>query len=194
LGVPRVPQCGCSDLGTPERISNVLLRHHGLEKKPVRWNMGQVITVATSMGIVGIIGSFGMLLIAMDWLKLDVPQIQTYVFLKMAVAGHLVLFAARTKEHLWKRPWPVPIMVWSAVITKLAATVLAACGFGLITSISWPEIALIWGYSILSAMVTDLVKVQVYRHLRYRTPRHQGFLSFMQQPLHYFGHRKPPRN
>jgi len=63
----------------------------------LRWNMRQVITVATSMGIVGVVGSFGMLLIAMDWLKLDVAQIQTYVFLKMAVAGHLVLFAARTK-------------------------------------------------------------------------------------------------
>ncbi len=162
----------------------------GLEQKPVRWNMGQVITVATAMGIVGVVGSFGMLLLAMDWLKLDVPQIQTYVFLKMAVAGHLVLFAARTKEHFWKRPWPAPIMVWSAAITKLAATVLAAYGFGLITPITWPEIALIWGYSIGSALVTDIVKVQVYRHLQHHTPMHQGFLSLVQQPLHDFGRKR----
>jgi len=140
----------------------------GLEKKPVRWNMGQVITVATSMGIVGVVGSFGMLLIAMDWLKLDVAHIQTYVFLKMAVAGHLVLFVARTKGYFWEQPWPAPIMVWSALITKLAATVLAAYGFGLITPISWPEIALIWGYSVVSALVTDLVKVRVYRYLQHR--------------------------
>jgi len=129
------------------------------------------------MGVTGVVGSFGMLLIAMDWLHLSIDQIQTYVFLKMAVAGHLVLFVARSKGHFWKRPWPAPVMIWSAVVTKLAATLLAAYGFGLITAISWPEIALIWGYSIASAYVTDLVKVAVYRHLRHHTPRHQNFLT-----------------
>ncbi|NOZ38237.1 MAG: metal-transporting ATPase, partial [Gammaproteobacteria bacterium] len=150
-------------------------------------NMRQVITVATAMGIVGVVGSFGMLLLAMDWLHLDVPQIQTYVFLKMAVAGHLVLFVARSKEHFWKRPWPAPIMLWSAVITKLAATILAAYGFGLITPITWPEIALIWAYSIVSALVTDVVKVQVYRHLRHSSRRHTRFLSRLQHPFQTFG-------
>ncbi len=171
-------------------IMTIAYDHTGLEKKPVRWNMQQVITVATAMGIVGVVGSFGMLLIAMDWMHLDVAQIQTYVFLKMAVAGHLVLFVARTKGHFWERPWPAPIMVWSAVITKLAATLLAAYGFGLITPITWPEIALIWGYSITSAFVTDIVKVQVYRHLSRETPRHRGFLFRLQRSLHAFGGRK----
>ncbi len=171
-------------------IMTIAYDHTGLEKNPVRWNMQQVITVATAMGIIGVVGSFGMLLIAMDWLHLDVTQIQTYVFLKMAVAGHLVLFVARTKDHFWKQPWPAPIMVWSAVITKLAATLLAAYGFSLITPITWPEIALIWGYSIASALVTDWVKVRVYRHMNRGTSRHRGFLARLQQPLHAFGRRK----
>ncbi len=164
-------------------IMAIAYDHTGLEEKPVRWNMRQVITVATAMGIVGVVGSFGMLLLAMDVMKLDVAHIQTYVFLKMAVAGHLVLFVARTKEHFWKHPWPAPIMVWSAVITKVAATILAAYGFGLITPITWPEIALIWGYSITSALVTDIVKVQVYRHMQHNVPGHKGFLARLKQPL-----------
>ncbi len=164
-------------------IMAIAYDHTGLEKKPVRWNMRQVITVATAMGIVGVVGSFGMLLLAMDWLKLDVAHIQTYVFLKMAVAGHLVLFVARSKDYFWKRPWPAPIMVWSAVITKAAATILAAYGFGLITPITWPEVALIWGYSITSALITDIVKVQVYRHFQHNVPGHKGFLSRLKQPL-----------
>ncbi len=171
-------------------IMTIAYDHTGLPQRPVRWEMRQVITVATAMGIVGVIGSFGMLLIAMDWLKLDVPQIQTYVFLKMAVAGHLVLFVARSRDFFWKRPWPAPIMVWSAIITKLAATLFAAYGFGLITPISWPEIALIWGYSITSAMVTDLVKVHVYRHLRHEVPRHRRFLSLLGHSMHAFGRRR----
>ncbi|HFD79051.1 MAG TPA: plasma-membrane proton-efflux P-type ATPase [Gammaproteobacteria bacterium] len=165
-------------------IMTIAYDHTGLEKQPVRWNMRQVITVATAMGIVGVVGSFGMLLLAMDWLKLDVAQVQTYVFLKMAVAGHLVLFVARTRGHFWERPWPAPVMVWSAVVTKVAATILAVYGFGLITPITWPEVALIWGYSIASAFVTDIVKVQVYRHLQHRVPRHRGFLQRLKRPLH----------
>jgi len=171
-------------------IMTIAYDHTGLEKNPVRWNMQQVITVATAMGIVGVIGSFGMLLIAMDWMHLNVAQIQTYVFLKMAVAGHLVLFVARNKGYFWQRPWPAPIMIWSAIITKLAATLLAAYGFGLITPITWPEIALIWGYSFVSAILTDWVKVQVYRHLSQDTSRHRSFLERIQQSLHVFERKK----
>ncbi len=171
-------------------IMTIAYDHTGLEKNPVRWNMHQVITVATVMGAVGVIGSFGMLLIAMDWLHLGIAQIQTYVFLKMAIAGHLVLFVARTKGHFWEHPWPAPIMIWSAVITKLAATLLAAYGFGLITPITWPEIVLIWGYSFASALLTDWVKVQVYRHMSQDAPRHRGFLERLQKSLHVPGHRQ----
>ena len=172
-------------------IMTIAYDHTGLEQEPVRWDMHQVISVATAMGIVGVLGSFGMLLIAIDWLHLDVSQVQTYVFLKMAVAGHLVLFVARTKEHFWKRPWPAPIMVWSAVITKIAATLVAAYGFGFITPITWPEIALIWVYSIFSAIVTDQVKVLVYQHLQHRNSRHRSFLQRIKHSFtpHNFGRR-----
>lgn len=167
-------------------IMAIAYDHTMLDKHPVRWDMRQVITVATAMGIVGVVGSFGMLLLAMDWLHLDVAHIQTYVFLKMAVAGHLVLFVARSRDYFWKQPWPAPILVWSAIITKLAATLLAAFGFGLIAPISWPEIGLIWGYSIASALVTDLVKVQIYHHMQHRTTKQKNFLSRIQESLHDF--------
>ncbi len=164
-------------------IMTIAYDHTALSKEPVRWDMHQVIVVATSMGIVGVIGSFGMLLLAMDWLHLDISQIQTYVFLKMAVAGHLVLFVARSRDHFWKRPFPAPIMIWSAIITKAAATALAAYGFGLITPIGWTDIGIIWAYSIGSAVVTDIVKVEVYRHFQRKVSRHRQFLKRIKQPL-----------
>ncbi|MCG6917950.1 MAG: plasma-membrane proton-efflux P-type ATPase [Deltaproteobacteria bacterium] len=148
-----------------------------LEPKPVRWNMHRVIAVSTVMGLTGVVGSFLMLYLAIDWLHLSIPEVQTYIFLKMAVAGHLTLFVSRSKNFFLKKPHPAPIMIWSAIGTKLLGTGLAAYGFGLITPISWRAIGLIWCYSITWAFLTDWAKVMVYRHFDMETRGHQAFLN-----------------
>ena len=155
-----------------------------LDPRPVRWDMHRVITVSTVMGVIGTLGSFLMLYLAVDYLHLSIPKVQTYIFLKMAVAGHLTLFVARSRSWYIKRPYPAPVMLWAAVTTKLAATVLCAYGFGLVTPISWPEIALVWGYSIVWSFVTDAAKVSVYRRFGRTAARHRGFLETLGTHLH----------
>jgi H+-transporting ATPase len=154
-----------------------------LDPNPVRWNMHRVIVVSTVMGLTGVMGSFLMLYLAINWLHLSIPQIQTYIFLKMAVAGHLTLFVARNKGFFLKKPYPAPIMIWSGIVTKLLGTLLAAYGFGLITPIRWTDIALIWGYSIAWAFLTDWAKVSVYRHFAMESPRHEGFIKKVQHKI-----------
>jgi H+-transporting ATPase len=174
-------------------IMTIAYDRTGLEPLPVHWNMHRVIAVATVMGLTGVAGSFLMLYLAIDRLHLTVPQIQTYIFLKMAVAGHLTLFVSRSKGFYLKKPYPAPIMIWSALATKLVATFLAAYGFSLITPITWPEIGLVWGYSIAWAFLTDWAKVGVYRHFGLTTPRHKNFLRIMKQSLHHHASHAIPR-
>lgn len=162
-------------------IMTIAYDRTAVDPQPVRWDMRRVITVSTVMGLTGTAGSFLMLYIALVWLNLPIPEVQTYIFLKMAVASHLTLFVSRTKDAYWRKPYPAPVMVWSAVLTKAAATLLCAWGFGLIAPISWPEIALIWGYSIVWSILTDWAKRMVYRHLDHSAPRHQDFLQFMKR-------------
>jgi len=154
-----------------------------LDPNPVRWNMHRVIVVSTVMGLTGVMGSFLMLYLAINWLHLSIPQIQTYIFLKMAVAGHLTLFVSRNKGFFLKKPYPAPIMIWSGIVTKVLGTLLAAYGFGLITPIRWTDIALIWGYSITWAFFTDWAKVSVYRHFAMKGSRHEGFLKKVQHKI-----------
>jgi H+-transporting ATPase len=104
------------------------------------------------------------------------------VFLKMAVAGHLTLFISRSKGFFLKKPYPAPIMIWSAVGTKVAATILVAYGFGLITPIGWGPIALIWAYSITWALLTDGAKLIVYGHFEHTSARHVDFLQHVHRP------------
>jgi len=174
-------------------IMTIAYDRTGLEPNPVHWNMHRVIAVATVMGLTGVAGSFLMLYLAVDWLHLTIPQVQTYIFLKMAVAGHLTLFVSRSKGFFLKKPYPAPVMIWSAVGTKLAGTFLAAYGFGLITPITWSQIALVWGYSIVWAFFTDLAKTRVYQHFGLETTRHKNFLRTVKQSLHHHAVHQFPR-
>ena len=164
-------------------IMTIAVDNTQVDPQPVRWDMRKVLTTATVLGVVGVVETFGILAIARLWLHLDIAQIQTLIFLKLAVAGHLTLFVARARGPFWARPWPAPALLWSAVGTKVLATLLVAFGLGLITAISWPLIGLVWGYAIAWIFVEDAAKLAVYRHLSHTAPRQQGFLRRVQEHL-----------
>ena len=155
-----------------------------LDPQPVRWNMHRVFTVSTVLGLIGVFETFGLLLIAREWLKLDESQIQTFIFLKLAVAGHLTLFVSRTRRPFLTRPFPAGALLWSAIITKVLATLLVAFGFGLVTPISWESIGLIWAYCLVWVFIEDWAKLNVYRHLDLSKPRHRSFLQRIKASAH----------
>jgi H+-transporting ATPase len=164
-------------------IMTIAYDHTELDPGPVRWDMHRIIAVSSIMGLTGVAGSFLMLFIALDLLHLSIPQVQTYIFLKMAVSGHLTLFVARSKGFFLKKPHPAPVMIWSALATKIIGTLLAAFGFGLITPIHWRAIALIWGYSIVWAFLTDWIKTLVYGNFNFRGQHHGRFLETVHHHL-----------
>jgi len=159
-----------------------------LDPQPVRWNMHRVFTVSTVLGLIGVFETFGLLLVARVWLKLDDSQIQTFIFLKLAVAGHLTLFVARTRRPFLTRPFPAGALLWSAIITKALATLLVAFGLGLVAPISWESIGLVWGYCLVWVFIEDWAKLNVYHHLNFNKPRHRSFLSRIKEPVHPHGH------
>ena len=155
-----------------------------VDPNPVKWDMRRVLTISTVLGLTGVAGSFLMLIVAKDWLHLDIPQIQTFVFLKMAVAGHLTLFVTRTTRAFFKRPFPAPLLLWSAIVTKLLATLFVVYPFGLITPIHWRAVGIIWAYCIVWLFMGDTVKLAVLRHLEMSSPRHANFLRLVKQWLY----------
>jgi H+-transporting ATPase len=154
-----------------------------VDPNPVRWKMRRILSVSTVLGLTGVMGSFIMLIIAKNVLKLDIGQIQTFIFLKMAVAGHLTLFVTRTPRMFLKKPYPSPALLWSAIVTKLLATLFVVYPFGLITSISWRSVGIIWAYCIIWLFMGDLAKLAVYRHMELASPRHRSFLQFVKHRL-----------
>ncbi len=153
-----------------------------LDPKPVRWEMRRVLTVSTVLGLTGVVSSFGILVIARSWLGLNMDQVQSLIFLKLAIAGHLTLFVTRTRQSFLQRPFPSPLVLWSALATKVAATLIVAFGW-FVTPLPWADIGLVWGYAIVWFVVADGVKLGVYHHLEHSAPRHQGFLRMLRHPV-----------
>ncbi len=165
-------------------IMTIAVDNTQVDPQPARWDMRRVLTTSTVLGGVGVVETFGILVLAKLWLHLDIAQIQSLIFLKLAVAGHLTLFVARARGPFWDRPFPAPAMIWSAVGTKVLATLLVGFGLGLITAISWPLIAFTWGYCIFWVFIEDAAKLAVYRHLAHTGPSRQKFLHRLQEHLH----------
>ena len=65
--------------------------------RPERWDMPMVMAISSVLGLAGVIASFGLFFIAERVMHLDAAVIQTFMFLKLAVAGHLTVFVTRTR-------------------------------------------------------------------------------------------------
>jgi H+-transporting ATPase len=154
-----------------------------IDPAPVKWKMHRILTVSTVLGLTGVLGSFLMLIVARNWLGLDIQQIQTFIFLKMAVAGHLTLFVTRTPDRFWKKPYPAPILLWLAIATKILATLFVVYPMGLITPIHWRAVGVIWAYCIAWLFMGDIAKIATLKHLEMTGSRHIGFLRLLKKWL-----------
>jgi len=135
-----------------------------LDPKPVRWDMRRVLTVSTVLGLIGVVETFGLLWFAKEWMHLSIDQIQSFIFLKLAIAGHLTLFVARTNRPFLSRPFPSPILLCSAIVTKVLATLFVLFPFGLITPIGWSDAGIVWIYCIVWIFIEDRAKLTVYKY------------------------------
>ena len=129
-------------------------------KGPERWNMRVLLSVATFLGLIGVVFSFGIFYIGKEVLHLSPNVIQTFIFLKLAIAGHFTIFMTRTRGPFWSIR-PSAAMFWSAVLTKVLATFVAVYGW-FITPISWELALMVWGYAILEFLISDFLKVKIY--------------------------------
>ncbi|PNX46165.1 MAG: plasma-membrane proton-efflux P-type ATPase, partial [Thermoplasmata archaeon M8B2D] len=69
--------------------------------RPEAWNMKEVLTVATILGLIGVVATFSLLYLAKTVFKLDQEHIRTLIYLKLSVAGHLTIFITRTRKAFW---------------------------------------------------------------------------------------------
>src|SRR3984885_12641524 len=128
---------------------------------PEAWNMPVVLGIATVLGVIGVVSAFGLFYLGERVFHLDRSHIQTLMYLKLSVAGHLTIFLTRTRGPFWSiRPARI---VWVAVLgTQMLATLIAVYGV-LMTPLGWGWALFVWGYAVAWFLVNDRVKLLAYR-------------------------------
>jgi H+-transporting ATPase len=132
-------------------------------QKPEKWNMRIVFGLGSILGLIGVVLSFLIFYIGQVFLRLPKDVLQSFIFLKLAIAGHLTIFLSRVKDHFWSSK-PSKSLLWSAIITKVLATLFAVYGW-FITPIGWKLALFIWGYALVAFFITDFLKVYLYKLL-----------------------------
>ncbi len=131
--------------------------------KPERWNMHRVLGIATVLGLIGPVASFGMFYIADRMVGLPRDQIQTLMYLLLSVAGHLTIFLARTRGPFWSSR-PANLLLFAVFGTQVLATLIAVYGL-FMTPLGWGWALAVWGYALCWFVITDFMKVLAYKGL-----------------------------
>ena len=129
--------------------------------KPEAWNMRLVLGISTVLGLIGVVAAFGLFYLGERVFHLDRAHIQTLMYLKLSVAGHLTIFLTRTRGPFWSiRPARI---LWAAVLgTQIVATLIAVYGL-FMTPLGWRWAGFVWGYALAWFLVNDRVKLLAYR-------------------------------
>jgi H+-transporting ATPase len=145
--------------------------------QPEKWEMPKVLGVATVLGVLGVVGSFGLFYLAERVFQLSPDVIQSLMYLKLSVAGHLTIFITRTRGPFWSRK-PAPILLGAVAVTQFVATLIAVYGI-FMTPIGWGWALVAWGYALIWFLINDRVKIVAYRIFDKKEP---GLLHLSHQP------------
>ncbi len=137
-----------------------------VREQPVRWDMKEIFVLASWLGLAGVLSSFTLFWILISYMHLPLDFVQAAFFAKLVVAGHGTIYNTRIDDWFWKKPWPSWTLFDATFLSRVAGTVIAVYGFGLMTPIGWKWAAYMWAYALIWFVFNDVVKMIVLKYYR----------------------------
>jgi H+-transporting ATPase len=134
------------------------------QRRPVRWNLPEILVVSSVLGIAGVVASFLLFFLLKEY-GFSEDAIRTLLFLKLIVAGHSTLYVTRAQGWFWAKPYPSPLLLGATFGTEILGTLIAVYGV-FVTPVGWIWALAMWAYAIVWFVFNDAVKIWTYRLLR----------------------------
>ncbi|MFX1281730.1 MAG: plasma-membrane proton-efflux P-type ATPase [Promethearchaeota archaeon] len=158
-------------------IMTIAFDNTRIDKKPVRWRMQRILILSSLLGIAGVIFSFSVFLIGKFIFLLKIGPLQTLIFLKLAVAGHMTIYLTRTEvDNFWKRPFPSKILFITCESTQVIATIFAAVGI-FMSPIGWILAGFIWLFAFIVFVANNFLKVAIIKWLNRRDKKSKKLVN-----------------
>ena len=149
-------------------ILSIAYDRANISHKPEAWKMHRVLGLATILGLAGVIETFGLFYLAEQVFKLDRDVIQSLIYLKLSVAGHLTIFVTRTHKRFWAYR-PSGVLLSAVIGTQAVATLIATYGL-FMTPIGWGWALVVWGYALAGFVIEDQIKIWALHILNIQKP------------------------
>ena len=137
--------------------------------EPDSWGMSRLITIGTVLGAAGVVTSFLMYFILHHYVlahSITLGQLQTAMFLKFAISGHMLFFVARSRGHWWTKPYPSRGLLAAILGTMAVSTTISTVGLGSFLPAIPPVLTLaMWGWCLVWMQVAEGAKLLTYRLL-----------------------------
>jgi H+-transporting ATPase len=92
---------------------------------------------------------------------MDRLTVQTLMYLKLSVAGHLTIFLTRTRGPFWSIR-PAKTLLIAVLGTQTVATLIAVYGL-FMAPLGWKWAGFVWAYALVWALLNDRVKLLAYK-------------------------------
>lgn len=96
-------------------------------RKPDRWRIRPLVGIALVLALAWVVFCFVVFLLGRDVYHLDVPQLQTLMFLTLVFSGQATVYLVRERRHFW-HSLPGHWLILSSIIDVIVVSLLATCG------------------------------------------------------------------
>ena len=167
-------------------IMMIAYDHMPAEKKPVSWNMKEILTLSIGLGIIGVISTFGLYWIGLKAWGFSPDQGKTLAFMAILCGGNLTIYLTRNRKGLLSFPLPEWKFFLSTLLSQIIGTLVAVYGLDTkeFLGIGWKYAAFSWVYILIWFGICLITKIILYHLLEAPLHHRKAFLEKVSKPLH----------
>ncbi len=130
-------------------------------RTPDRWRIRPLVMIALVLALAWVTLCFAVFLVGRDLCHLDLPQLQTLVFLTLVFSGQATVYLVRERRHLWKS-WPGHWLLVSSLADVIVVGLLATYGV-LMAPVSPLAVVALLALVGVYLLLLDFLKIRLLR-------------------------------
>ena len=172
-------------------IMMIAYDHMRTRKKPISWNMKEILTISVGLAIVGVISTFGLFWLGAKKWFVEIPDpdhfymLRTLAFMGILCGGNLTIYLTRNIGPIWRKPFPEIKFFLATLFSLIIGTLISVYGLGTddFIGIGWKYVGYSWVYILIWFFICMLTKEVLYKMIGYGKTFFEPFVATTSKKL-----------